>query len=325
MLVSPKKHYVVVYNSKGGKNIALANLIAGRIETIRAQLYEPQFPPAKPVESVSVVRVCGDAEEYRLYGGPRGSAGYWNYDAEELVFYDASPDRAVDDDTLGVLYHEAFHQYIHYAVGRISPHSWFDEGHGDFYAGAKFADGKFTIHPFSWRVRTVKDAVAFGVRSGNPAEEATFDRDGTPRRGYTPLAKLVRLTKRDYYSYPSVSYAQGWSLVYFLRHVVPQSPSCPAPWREILSTYFRVLQEENVKLAGPKGATTPSEKGDSEPATPPEDGGAGSGVPANTRNLGTTQAALDKATAAAFEGVDFDALETAWKAFVSTLEVKRRK
>ena len=82
------------------------------------------------------MRVCGDRKEYHEYGGPGGSAGYWNSGSEELVFYDASRSKKIDDDTVSVLYHEAFHQYIYYSVGNVAPHSWFNEGHGDYYAGA---------------------------------------------------------------------------------------------------------------------------------------------------------------------------------------------
>ena len=31
----------------------------------------------------------------------------------------------------------------------------------------------------------------------------------------------MRFTQGEYYAYPNVSYAQGWSLIYFLREIVP--------------------------------------------------------------------------------------------------------
>jgi len=40
--------------------------LLGRIEKIRKQVYEVQFPPAQPVKAVSLVRVCGDVAEYRV-------------------------------------------------------------------------------------------------------------------------------------------------------------------------------------------------------------------------------------------------------------------
>ena len=158
VVVSPKKNYVVVYNTKGRRNDALAKEIARRIELIRAQIYEKQFPPANKIDAVSVVRVCGDKAEYHQYGGPGGSAGYWSPGTEELVFYDASPSKKIDDNTLSVLYHEAFHQYIHYSAGSFAPHSWFNEGHGDYYGGAELRGRRYRLKPFQWRVGVIKAA-----------------------------------------------------------------------------------------------------------------------------------------------------------------------
>jgi hypothetical protein len=245
VIVSPKKNYIVIYNTKNGDNHALAKTIAKRIELIREQVYEVQFPPAQPIDTVCVVRVCEDAKEYRAYGGPGGSAGYWSPGAEELVFYDASRSKKADKDTLAVLYHEAFHQYIHYSVGRVAPHSWFNEGHGDYYAGAEFKGGKFKIKPFQWRVGVIKSAIVEGER------ECTedVDDDGKVRRqwggkGYTPLKDLVGFSRGEYYSYPSVCYAQGWSLIYFLREIVPNNKKYEEKWGHILDLYFNTLKAE---------------------------------------------------------------------------------
>lgn len=260
VIVSPKKNYVVVYNTKGDTNKELARLLAERIEKIREQIYEKQFPPSHPVDAVSVMRVCGDAAEYHAYGGPGGSAGYWNSGSEELVFYDASRSKKVDDNTLSVLYHEAFHQYIFYSVGNVAPHSWFNEGHGDYYAGAKFGTTKFTIGPFSWRVGVVKTAINQGPRKfAVEKDDKGVEHKKWGNTGYTPLKDLVGFSQAEYYSYPSVSYAQGWSLIYFLREEVPKRKEWNAKWGKILPTYFDVLKrevarEEEEKQRRRKGA-----------------------------------------------------------------------
>jgi hypothetical protein len=313
VVVSPKKQYVVVFNTKGGRNAKLARLIAERIEAIRGQLYERDFPPAQPFDDVAVVRVCGDVLEYHYYGGPAGSAGYWNDRSQELVFYDASPKRAVDENTLSVLYHEAFHQYIHYASGRLAPHPWFNEGHGDYYAGAKFERGTFRIEPFVWRVGTIRDAIA----RGTVKEE--------PKGGYVPLDTLVQLNQRQYYAYPAICYAEGWSLVYFLRSVVPTRPDWQAKWGGILDRYFRTLKEELAKAKtaapappvppAPGGASPPTPAPERPPAGPPPPAdGADPGIPMVLRDLLTNEQALAAALKAAFDGVDFADLTTAWRA-----------
>lgn len=347
--VSPKKNYVVIYNTKNNKNLLLAREIAQRIEGIREQIYEVQFPPSEPVKAVSIVRVCGDRDEYHKYGGPGGSAGYWNSWAEELVFYDASPAKKIDDDTLSVLYHEAFHQYIYYSVGNVAPHSWFNEGHGDYYAGAKYLRSrKWDIGPFDWRVGTVKNAIRQGAREFTLKQDEQGGKERkvySNAKGYTPLADLVAFSQRDYYSYPGVSYAQGWSLIYFLREEVGKNPKkYPESWGRILDTYFDVLKREVAKegrmrrgglFEPPDGPDEPEDPAD--PADPSDPGDpAGPDEPADPTGPGgddppgeetvdpgfqpmqegeASESALEIALREAFTGVDFAELEKAWAEF----------
>ncbi len=344
VLVSPQKNYVILYNTKNNKNHLLAKIIARRIEMIREQIYEVQFPSAKPITTVCLVRVCADRKEYFAYGGPGGSAGYWSSGDEELVFYDASASKKPDDDTLSVLYHEAFHQYIYYSVGNVAPHSWFNEGHGDYYAGAKLSGKKFIIKPFRWRVGTIKGAIVQGERTCTEVED---DKGNTRKQwsnsGYTPLKELVRFTQGQYYSYPSVCYAQGWSLIYFLREIVPKNKKYKAKWGHILKTYFDVLQREvnkdgklvrggekkdgdEKKDGGDEKKDGDDEKKDGDTPkpdgpTPPKDGdGEGDEPDADEildvariffRGAGGPEA-LKKAVDEAFKGVDWDELQKAW-------------
>jgi hypothetical protein len=354
VIVSPKKQYIVVYNTKNNTNNALAKLIAERIERIREQIYEVQFPPSEPITAVSICRVCKDANEYREYGGPGGSAGYWSSGTEELVFYDASAAKKADADTLAVLYHEAFHQYIYYSVGEVAPHSWFNEGHGDYYAGAKYVNGKFKIGPFAWRVGTVRGAIVEGPR---PRAEIKDEKTGEVNvewgnKGYTPLQHLVAFSQGEYYSYPGVSYAQGWALIYFLREVVPANKKYNEKWGKILEVYFNALKEGVKRKAPPKEDLEPlpddadeggdedgddskgdEPKGDDAPDKPPKpttppNGPGGEGGPdappgtppdAPPEGFDVPQffgrgdpKALEKALAAAFKDIDWAEFEAAW-------------
>lgn len=275
VIVSPKRNYIVIYNTKNNKNHLLAKEIAERIECLRQQVYEVQFPPLQPVEAVSIVRVCGDRTDYHSYGGPMGSAGYWNSGTEELVFYDASPAKKPDDDTLAVLYHEAFHQYIYYGVGNVAPHSWFNEGHGDYYSGAKYQRGKFQIGTFRWRIGVVKAAMREGPRPCRIEVDAATqaERKVWEAKGYTPLKDLITFSQQEYYSYPSVSYAQGWSLVYFLREIVPKNKEWNRKWGHILDAYFDTLKAE----VGKSGELIPGGRGDEGEGEGGEGGGADGG------------------------------------------------
>lgn len=175
----------------------------------------------------SVVRILTDQASYMSYGGPGGSAGYWSPMARELVLYD---DQAGGgrNDTWIVLNHEAFHQYIFYLYGNISPHSWYNEGTGDYYSGLEYKNKRFTLKANQWRKGTIQEAVR-------------QDKD-------VPLEAFVRMTQPEYYGTNKFgatignNYAQGWSFIYFLRTGKKQFQKNWNPaWEEILPKYFRVL------------------------------------------------------------------------------------
>ncbi len=231
VVASPKEHYVIVHHipRKKTRQLVFVTKIKNYIEFMRKR-YEELFPPAKPITAISVVRVCRDREEYHQYGGPRGSAGYWNPRDKELVIYDASSSGGAKN-SYSTLFHEAFHQYIYYAVGEISPHSWFNEGYGDYFAGAN-PKNRFKIGPFEWRTEKVRNA----VNSGKAHH----------------LNDLMRFSKLQYYTRdPGMCYAQGWALIYFLNSKKGRSHT---QWKHILPNYFDTLvktrsQKKALKVA----------------------------------------------------------------------------
>ena len=297
---------------------------------------------AGPAPYVTIVLPCYNEGAHVLKEIERITA---TMNASEFSYEVLCIDDASTDDTLAVLYHEAFHQYIYYSVGNVAPHSWFNEGHGDYYAGAKYKGGKFKIEPFDWRVGTIKGAIVTGQRKVVKEENGRRQYDGNG--GYTPLPDFVRFTQGEYYSYPGICYAQGWSLIYFLREIVPKNKKYNEKWGHILQVYFDTLKGE-VKLDKDFGGFRPrprkddddddgddGDDGDDEdgggdegpgdgspPDTPPGDGGDGGGDPddpeaANSAPRPTggfgPQAALDKAVNEAFKDVDWDEFEEAWR------------
>jgi hypothetical protein len=163
---------------------------------------EPDFALSQELSKCSVVRVCKNEGEYHAYGGPSMAAGHWDSNAQELVIYD---DRANGGkgDTWITLNHEAFHQYIYYFYGNLDPHSWYNEGTGDFYSGYMLKNNRFALEKNLWRRDTIKQAIR--------------------TESFVPLADFLRWSKREYYGKnklhvnPGICYAQGWSLIYFLR------------------------------------------------------------------------------------------------------------
>jgi len=183
----------------------------------------------REASKASVVRVCKNREEYMSYGGSSSSAGYWNFFAKELVLFDDSMDGGKSTGR-AVLNHEAFHQYIFYLYGNLAPHSWYNEGTGDFYAGYQLQkNNTFKLEKFAWR----KDEIAQAIK----------------QKHFVPLKEIVKWTQSEYYgenkkygSNPYIHYAEGWSLIYFLRTGKQNhAKGWNDAWDNILDSYFREL------------------------------------------------------------------------------------
>lgn len=215
------ERYLFLYNAEED----FVEEMATQIEGMRDE-YERLYPPSAPIEAISIVRVCNSAEEYYGYGGPRGSGGYWSSVAKELVFFDMRPRKA----TLAVLRHEAFHQYIYYFYGELAPHSWYNEGHGDYFAGADITG--------YGRVKRYVNAPQPFDRRGSIKEGARLLGEGkSDREGALPKLKdLLRFHQYEFYAphRRSVCYAGGWAFVHMLREGRRLEPK----WEAILPEYL---------------------------------------------------------------------------------------
>lgn len=201
-----------------------------KLEGIR-KFYGTLFAPVAEIEAVSTVRVCQDRDEYMEYGGSARSAGYWNAAAEELVFFENGK-----EDTRIVLYHEAFHQYVYYAVGEVNPHPWFNEGYGDFFSGAEFntSGDVVRIRPNPWRVEAIKYFL-----------------------GKCPSwAELVKMDQAAFMAGAEMHYPMAWSIVYFLEE--SKEAAAQQDWAAILPRYYATLKasyvRERARLAAEKPA-----------------------------------------------------------------------
>lgn len=278
------ENYILVYSTR---DEALIRILKSELEAIRKE-YVRLFPPAQEVSAISTLRVCKDREEYFKYGGPKTSGGYWNSAAEELVFFDyENRDGKMGSgkaDSRIVLYHEAFHQYIYYAVGKLAPHSWFNEGTGDYFSGAKIRGGKVkSIGVNPWRVEYIQQVIEAG------REESWDD--------------ILHYEQAEFYENRrrGICYAQAWSMIYFLRKSkdVAKHPV----WSQILERYFETLkttyQWESQKLATKKKVTP---------------------VMVEAANKRAREAAVKKA----FEGVNLFEIEDAWREYTLGLKVPKR-
>jgi hypothetical protein len=236
------ENFIFIYDTR---DAPLVRKIKNDLEVVRTKYLE-LFPPVKAIEAVSTVRVCKDKEEFHKFSGMAPQvAGFWNYETRELVFYDAEDAPAEPGsgrkNSVLVLYHEAFHQYIYYSCGEIAPHSWFNEGTGDYFSGARIPPGYKRVErigPNPWRVGLAKKIVA----------EKTF----------VPLKEFVQFEQPKYYAKASPNYAQGWAFVYFLREskVVAKHPI----WSRILPVYFDTLKAKYAEAIAAEGKDPPPPK-----------------------------------------------------------------
>lgn len=174
---------------------AFTDWISKNLELITAK-YTSIFPQqAKPKAKFRCI-VYRDVKEYMASGAPPNTGGYYQDLTKKLVFYK----QPKDSDTLLVLYHEAFHQFLAYYL--FGAPQWFNEGHGDYFGPSAFNEKsrQMEIRLNPWRLPLIKQAIAAGRTQ--------------------PLDKLMLMTQAELYdpSTIAINYAESWSVVYFLWH-----------------------------------------------------------------------------------------------------------
>ena len=227
------EHSLILFH--GESNSPVLGQIAENLVTLRRR-FAQDFPPDKPIDSLSVVRVCRDRGEYLTYGGNPNTVGYFHPRAQELVLYDARVDRSEpmpdDHQTMRTLYHEACHQYLHHTASSMSPHSWYDEGSAEFYAGATFEGGSV--------------AAILGLSS----RESFLRRPDTQRR-LPRLEALLGMTQSQFYADADVNYSMGYAFIRFLR--TSEAAALESEWNTLPKRYFESLRDtwrkEAEKLA----------------------------------------------------------------------------
>lgn len=222
-------NYVLVSDLPGAQAGAVRR-IQSDVEFLRSA-FSALIPPRKPIDAVSVIRAFGTGEGYLEYIGPgyEWSGGVWMPSKRELVIRPlewGSP-RDRKEWLLGTVYHEAFHQYLSYAMDFREVSIWFNEGHATLFEGSEIRDGKLTLD----EVERYVGAVERIVRE-------------QPERVWS----LFAMTPYDFYGGGSETgdrgdnYALAWGITYFFRKGVP-SGGGPAHYAGILDRYIDVLWE----------------------------------------------------------------------------------
>ena len=136
--------------------VQTAQKIGGELEDILVQ-YQGlfRFKSSKKM----LVRFMDSENTYEQVGGDPRMAGFYNPGSgylviKQLPFYDLIP----------IVYHEAFHQYLHSFVGDVQIPIWFNEGMAVYFEGMQ-RDEKSKTRALSpklikrGKIRMVKDAI----------------------------------------------------------------------------------------------------------------------------------------------------------------------
>jgi hypothetical protein len=228
LIETPSKQYLIKTNSKDRKD--LKNVIK-RLEASR-KIYEQDFPPAKPITQISVVRICATQDDFKIYGKTSdGVAGFFNPSSEELVLY--FPQGSADL-TMAVMTHEGFHQYCHFLFNRSEAHRWFDEGHGDYYGAFKMRGSKLVPNDDMKGSLARTPLIKTMLREGSAA----------------PLSRHIRFNHKEWQSQdPSrntACYSQSFSIIYFLREGTRGKVSSKywkKEYAEIIPNYIKYLSQ----------------------------------------------------------------------------------
>ncbi len=208
---SSKGNYLIEYATSP----EYAKRCGEELEQILA-LYRQVIPSLKGIPQCRV-KIFDREDDFMYYSGASGAAAYWSPGQEEIVAYKFEGDkvksresseeftiaeeRAPEEVTFKILYHEGFHQYMFYLMGRgrnVYVPSWINEGLGDYFFGGEWQKSprKFAIGINDWRIKTIHDAVKANK--------------------HVPVAQIIRFEQMQYYRNPGLCYAEGWALNYFL-------------------------------------------------------------------------------------------------------------
>jgi hypothetical protein len=204
---SDTENYIFLSNL-GDNSKPLINKMQSDIERYR-KAYATLIPPRKPINDVSIVRAFASEKEYKNYVGPdcEHFGGVWMARRKEMIL--CPVERMKPHDLyrymLHLMYHEAFHQYIHYALDHVDTSAWFNEGHAELFESSRTVNGKIEAVENPHHVELVLKALA---GKNDPIQPLL-------RMSYSNFSidKNQKTTHRNY--------AMAWALVYYLRKGAP--------------------------------------------------------------------------------------------------------
>lgn len=244
-------HNTKNYHVQSECGIEKAKRLGEHMEAMN-KTYRSLFKPEKEGEKAQTIKLMKDRESFLRYGAPPSAAAYYSPTEREMVCYDTgkwmdeakapepvaapitgpapeqgSPEEAAaklqkakearerrmrkqEDlwkmDLLGCAAHEGWHQYFHwYVTSMVVLPSWVNEGMGDYF---------YTAVP-KQKLGQKRVPAALGGTFGG---RLMIAKAALRQKRFVPASELITYSKAQYYSNPSICYAEGWCLCQFLLH-----------------------------------------------------------------------------------------------------------
>jgi len=226
------RNYIVL-SDLSSRHRSMIKALQKNVEQIR-EVYRKYIPPIVEISAVGVIRMPSSSDLYESYTGSekKWTGGMWMPAIRELLIRapESGSTRTQRERFLQVAYHEAFHQYLFYALGKRPTPAWFNEGHAALFENAAIRSGRVRISESDRNV-----ARLLGM----------FD------RGKPHIRELLTMTYPQFYDADpnkrADNYALAWALVYYIRKGANQER--PARYHRICETLIGAIAK------GEQGAT----------------------------------------------------------------------
>ena len=217
------ENYIIKTNLTTRNRIFIRRIQA-QVEQMR-KLYEIFLPANKPFQEVSVITIPATREEYQNYvsNDVRWSGGLWDPSRRELILstVNKDADQPVNRDrVIEVLNHEAFHQYLFYALDKIRSPMWFNEGHAELFEHSKFSPGRVVLEENLYSLRNLELLI----------KTNTID-----------IKSHIYANRKTFYSNRNLNYSLAWAICYFLRMAAPLYES--SDYNEIMPKIINALRQ----------------------------------------------------------------------------------
>lgn len=204
----------------GGSFVAA---LTNDLGVMRRRYAETVPSPINGSNALCVARIYADRDGYLTAAGESmaWSAAYWNPARRELVAYLPESGRG---ELMRTIRHEAFHQYLSYAVSMIPASPWFNEGYAQF----------------------------FETDEGGVPEEGFAVSDERLEEAAAMLPALMKMDYAEFYAGTAqerrAKYVLAWSLAYFIEKGAPKVRF--DPFRNLKRDYIAaLLDRQDMHLA----------------------------------------------------------------------------